>query len=190
MSFIEDLGTTPEDVAMLVVAYYLKAQTMGEFTKDEFITGFKSLGVDSLEGAKGILPLIRSELSDPALFREIFKFSFSFYKEKKDSKVLDLDLVDALLDLLLKERLHVPQFREFLKNQTEYKFINLDQWMNILNFSNDIGPEFEGYSDDGEWPVLFDLFVSYAKSNKPSKKTGDDDNKEQGNNSESKSEDN
>jgi len=149
---------------MLVFAFNCKAQTMGEFSREEFTSGCHSIQVDDVESLKRCLPSLKSELSDPAILREIFKYSFQFYKETKEAKSLDIALVDVVLELLIPNNTHIPQFRKYLKEQSEYKVINLDQWMNILNFSTEIGPNFEGYTDDGEcWPTLFDNFVIFAK---------------------------
>ena len=44
--------------------------------------------MDSIESAVAVLPNLREELENPEIFREIYKFSFDFYKEKRELKSL------------------------------------------------------------------------------------------------------
>ena len=43
----EDLGVDPEDVVLLAVAYELKSPRMGEWTRQGWIDGWKSIGYES-----------------------------------------------------------------------------------------------------------------------------------------------
>ena len=40
-AFIEDLGVDAMDPVTLVISYYMEAKNMGEYTKTEFVNGFK-----------------------------------------------------------------------------------------------------------------------------------------------------
>jgi len=53
--------------------------------------------------------------------------------------------------------------RLYLKEQTSYKSVNLDQWMNILEFSRTIRADFTNYDENGAWPVLLDEYCEWAK---------------------------
>jgi DCN1-like protein 1/2 len=100
-----------------------------------------------------------------SLFKEVYRFAFVWAKEG-EAKVIDLQTADGLLALLLEDRspLTAP-FRLFLKEST-YKGVNLDQWMNFLEFSQVVEKDFTGYREDGAWPVILDEFVLWAVSNK------------------------
>jgi len=129
----KDIGVDPEDVLVLVLAYYLNAQKMGFFSKTEFISGLQKLGVDNISKLKGQLSNFRKDLDDQVKFKEIYRFAFGFAKER-ESKIIDLPTADALLALVLGARYqHTEPLRQFLKEQTTYKSVNLDQWMNIVN---------------------------------------------------------
>jgi len=158
----KDIGVEPDNVVMLVFAWHLNAQSMGYFKKDEFITGLQTLGVDSVERLKSQLGVFRSELDDPSKYKEIYRYAFGFAKEK-ESKILDLTMSDELINLLMGGRFpHAEKLRQFLKEQTTYKSINLDQWMNILEFSRTIKADLSNYDENGAWPVLLDEFCAWA----------------------------
>lgn len=63
---------------------------------------------------------------------------------------IDLQTADKVFEMLLGDRQHIPQIREFLRDQKTYKNISKDQWMSIYDFSMQVGPKFDGYDpDDG-----------------------------------------
>jgi len=64
VQFITDLDIKPNDVALLVIAFHLKATIMGIFTKEEFMTGFGKLKVNTIEGIKGIIPKLLEDLKN------------------------------------------------------------------------------------------------------------------------------
>jgi DCN1-like protein 1/2 len=60
----------------------MKAATMCEFSRQEFIEGLQMLGVDSIDKLKYLLPSLRAELKDEHKFRDIYNFAFGWAKEK------------------------------------------------------------------------------------------------------------
>jgi len=158
-----DIGVEPENVVVLVLAWHLNAQSMGYFKKEEFVSGLQALSVDSVDKLKAQLNVFKSELDDPIKFKDIFRYAFGFAKEK-EQKILDLATSDAMLDLLMGGRFpHTERLRQFLKEQTSYKSINLDQWMNILEFSRTIKADLSNYDENGAWPVLLDEYCEWAR---------------------------
>ena len=58
------------------------------------------------------------------------------------------------------------RFAEFLE-QCSTTRITLDQWSSSADFSEKVGPPesgFEGYEEDGAWPLLLDEYVEYSKA--------------------------
>jgi hypothetical protein len=78
----EDLGVGEEDVVMLVIAWLLKAAKMAEFTKEEWVSGFSRLGIESLDALKGQLADLRGKVDDPAAFKDIYTFAFGAKDER------------------------------------------------------------------------------------------------------------
>lgn len=44
LQFCEDCGVEPTDLIVLILAWKFNAKKMGEFSRPEFVEGFKSLG--------------------------------------------------------------------------------------------------------------------------------------------------
>jgi len=163
----KDLGVDPDDVVILVLAWHLNAQSMGFFKRDEFIGGLQRLGVDSISKLKNQLNNIKKDLDDPVKYKEIYRFAFGFAKER-DQKILDLAIADALLGLVMGNRFpHGDHLRQYLIEQKTYKSVNMDQWMNILEFSRTIKADFTNYDENGAWPVLLDEYCEWAKEKFP-----------------------
>jgi DCN1-like protein 4/5 len=159
----KDIGVDPEDVLVMVLAWHLNAQRMGFFSKAEFISGLQKLGVDNVSKLKGQLSNFRRDLDDQVKFKEIYRFAFGFAKER-ESKIIDLETAGALLALVLGSRYqHTEPLRQFLKEQTTYKSVNFDQWMNILEFSRSIKADLSNYDENSAWPVLLDEYCEWAR---------------------------
>jgi len=162
--FLKDLDIMPTDVAVPVLAWHLKCRQIGIFTREEFVGGLRQLGLDSVEKIKARLDSFREELQDKEKLNQIYRFSWDFYKEGKERKTIDLELVDSMLQILIPNHTHISHIRKYLnKKQKQYKVITFDQWMGILDFSNTVGPEFNEWDEDGAWPSLIDDFVDWAK---------------------------
>jgi len=161
----QDLGVEPDDIVMLVFAWYLHAQRMAYFSKEEF-SGLQKLGVDSLAKLKTQLTNFRKDLDDAAKFKEIYRYAFVYSKEK-EQKIIDLATADALIGLVLANKPHSETLRQYLKEQTTYKSLNQDQWMNILEFSKSIKADLSNYDENSAWPVILDEYSEWAKRHPP-----------------------
>jgi len=161
--FLKDLDVDPLDIEVLQLAWHLEASEMAYFARREFISGFQKMGVDSILKIKNQLKLMPQELEDQNKFKEIYRYAFLFAKEK-DQKVLDLQTAEDMLKLVMGDRYsQTKNFLEFLHEQTSYKAINLDQWMNFLEFCKTIDNDFANYDEGSAWPVIFDEFVEWQK---------------------------
>jgi len=163
--FCADLEVDPADVIMLIIAYHLNAQRMGYFTKDEFQKGFVKMNVDSIAKTKAQFTSLREEMNDYSKFKEIYRFAFNFGKEP-DQKILDLQMGISLLELVMGERPHAKTFVKFLGEQTSYKALNLDQWLNFLDFSRTIKQDFTNYDENSAWPVILDEYAAWCGKKK------------------------
>ncbi|KAK1259690.1 hypothetical protein QJS04_geneDACA010293 [Acorus gramineus] len=167
-----DLMVDPQDIVMLVVSWHMKAATMCEFSRQEFMTGLQSLGVDSIEKFREKIPLMRVELKDEHKFREIYNFSFSWAKEK-GQKSLALDTAIGMWQLLFAER-HWPlvdHWCQFLQDRHN-KAISRDTWSQLLEFAKTVDPLLSNYDAEGAWPYLIDEFVEYLIENGVIQKSG------------------
>lgn len=161
--FCEDIGVEPENIVMLVLAWKLEATNMGFFTKEEWLKGMTSLQCDCTERVQGKLDYMRSQLNDPLIFKNIYRYAFDFARDK-DQRSLDMDTAKSMLALLLGRTWPLfPVFHQFLE-QSKYKVMNKDQWYNVLEFSRTVNADLSNYDEDGAWPVMLDEFVDWHKA--------------------------
>ncbi|KAI3810076.1 hypothetical protein L1987_19683 [Smallanthus sonchifolius] len=160
-----DLQVDPQDIVMLVVSWHMKAATMCEFSKQEFVGGLQSLGIDSLEKFRERIPSMRSELKDEQKFKEIYNFAFGWAKEK-GQKSLALDTAIGMWQLLFEENQWplVDDWCQFLQARHN-KAISRDTWSQLLEFARSVDPALSNYDADGAWPYLIDEFVEYLTEN-------------------------
>lgn len=160
-----DLQVDPEDIVMLVVSWHMKAATMCEFSRQEFVSGLQSLGVDSLEKFREKIPSMRSELKDEHKFCEIYNFAFVWAKEK-GQKSLALETAIGMWQLLFAEKQWplIDHWCQFLQARHN-KAISRDTWAQLLEFAKTIDPQLSNYDAEGAWPYLIDEFVEYLIEN-------------------------
>jgi len=165
VKFCTDLNVDAESGIILVLAWHMKAKTMGIFTKEEFVLGLTELQADTLDKLKDKFVMMEKELADQTKFKEIFKFAFHFAKDSTQ-KNLSIDMAKELLKLLMGDRFpHSKTFVAFLA-QSQYKVMNFDQWQNFLEFNKAIAVDLHNYDEGSAWPVMFDDYVQYVRGSK------------------------
>jgi len=169
--FCRDLQIDPENRVVLVMAWHLEAKRMGYFSKNEFIQGFKKLGVDSITGIQQLFKRFEEEIRSESSLKEIHKFAFLFAKSPSQ-RCLDIEIARPLLTLLLGDRFyHTKDFVTFLGEQTTYKVMNFDQWMIFLEFVSTMDDNISNYDPYKAWPVMLDEYVEWRNAKFPSTTT-------------------
>ncbi|XP_031487511.1 uncharacterized protein LOC116255719 isoform X2 [Nymphaea colorata] len=168
-SLCDDLQVDPGDIVMLVVSWHMKAATMCEFSRQEFIGGLQALGVDSIEKFRERIPFMRAELKEEQKFREIYNFAFGWAREKslmQGQKSLALDTAIGMWQLLFAEKQWplVDHWCQFLQAKHN-KAISRDTWSQLLEFAKTVDPMLSNYDAEGAWPYLIDEFVEYLMEN-------------------------
>ncbi|KAN0060902.1 Scaffold-type E3 ligase [Thecaphora frezii] len=118
MSMCEDLEVSPEDVVFLPLSYYLKSESIGSFTRKDYIYGWKILGyADTIEKQKAALDKLRDELkrnapvkperlfaegkrSSRGLYEKVYEYTYTFARPE-GQKSLPLETALAFWDLVL-----------------------------------------------------------------------------------------
>ncbi|KAJ3015028.1 UNVERIFIED_CONTAM: DCN1-like protein 1 [Siphonaria sp. JEL0065] len=157
----EDLEVDPTDVVTLVLAFHLKCENMCEFSRAGWNEGWAKLNCESLDDMKRAVSHMRSDLDDTQKFREIYLFTFNFAKAE-NQKSLDKSTAIAFWQLLFTGKYkHIDAWLEFLEDHKNA--ISKDTWVQFLDFSKKYPDGFDGYEDDGAWPVLIDEFVEFVQ---------------------------
>uniref|UniRef100_A0A0C9QSF2 Defective in cullin neddylation protein n=1 Tax=Wollemia nobilis TaxID=56998 RepID=A0A0C9QSF2_9CONI len=165
-SLCMDLGVEVTDVRVLMLAWKMRAASQGYFTLEEWRRGLKALKVDTIDKLRKALPALEQEAMRPHSFLDFYTYSFRYCLTEERQKSLDIESVCQLLEMVLGKRnpAQVESFVEFLKNQKEYKAINLDQWLSFLRFCDEIDyPDFENYDSSLAWPLILDHYVEWAQ---------------------------
>ncbi|XP_035565496.1 DCN1-like protein 5 [Canis lupus dingo] len=147
---------------MLVLAWKLEAESMGFFTKEEWLKGMTSLQCDCTEKLQNKFDFLHSQLNISS-FKNIYRYAFDFARDE-DQRSLDIDTAKSMLALLLGRTW--PLFSVFYQylEQSKYRVMNKDQWYNVLEFSRTVHADLSNYDEDGAWPVLLDEFVEWQKN--------------------------
>ncbi|KAK8602538.1 hypothetical protein V6N13_057834 [Hibiscus sabdariffa] len=163
VALCSDLGVDHTDVRILMLAWKLKAAKQGFFTQDEWRTGMKALRVDSLSKLKKVLPELEIEVGKPSNYEDFYAYAFRYCLTEEKQKSLDIESICELLNLVLgaQFRPQVDSLIEYLKVQSDYKVINLDQWKNFLRFVQEISfPDLGNYDSGLAWPLILDNFIA------------------------------
>ncbi|KAL8153381.1 hypothetical protein V2J09_011141 [Rumex salicifolius] len=164
-----DLEVDYTDVRVLMLAWKMQAEKQGYFTLEEWRRCLKPLHVDTIAKLKKALPELEYEVRRTSNFVNFYSYAFQYCLTEEKQKSIDIESVCQLLDIVLGSifRAQVNYLIEFLKVQTDYKVINMDQWMGFYRFCNEISfPDLSNYNEDHAWPLVMDNFVEWMKEKK------------------------
>jgi hypothetical protein len=171
----EKLGLDVEsDLRILVLLWKAQAQKPGTLTKNEWTAACKAgtLNVEKKwESVLEQLPALDIGFLTGSEFKDFYKFCFQFNRQGTH-RTLDKDLVVALLQLVLKDRVtqdRLESFCEFLTamagtpKEQQYSRITLDQWTSFWDFCVEC-EDLSNYDEcTSAWPVLIDEYVDYME---------------------------
>ncbi|KAI9192251.1 hypothetical protein LWI28_020044 [Acer negundo] len=138
MTLCEDLKMEHTDIRILMLAWKLKAAKMGYFT----------------------------QVNSPSNFLEFYSFAFRYHLTEERQKNVDMETSCELLNLILgsEYRSQVDLLIDYLKVQSDFKVINLDQWVGFLRFFKEVSfSDLENYDDTQAWPTILDNFIEWLK---------------------------
>ncbi|KAH9606242.1 hypothetical protein KSS87_007613 [Heliosperma pusillum] len=133
-----DMEMDHTDVKLLILAWKMQAEKQGYFTLARRTTNFM----------------------------DFYQYAFRYCLTEEKQKSIDIESICQLLDLVLGSqfRAQVDYFIEYLNAQTDYKVMNMDQWVGFYRFCNEISfPDFSNYDADHAWPLILDNFVDWVK---------------------------
>eukprot|EP00245_Coleochaete_scutata_P013975 TRINITY_DN5826_c0_g1_i1.p1 TRINITY_DN5826_c0_g1~~TRINITY_DN5826_c0_g1_i1.p1 ORF type:complete len:220 (+),score=58.85 TRINITY_DN5826_c0_g1_i1:167-826(+) len=159
----QDLGIDTSDVRILLLAWKLQASRQGYFTHEEWQKGMKAMRVDSVDKLKKALPGLQQEILNKDAFKDFYAFAFSYCLTEPRQKTLDIETASQMMEIVLENNQHLSSFIDFLKEQKEYKAINLDQWMAFLRFRDEVQLDLVNYDENMAWPLLMDNYVEWAR---------------------------
>ncbi|CAN1172306.1 DCN1-like protein 2 [Linum perenne] len=161
-----DMKVGYDDVRILMLAWKMKAQKQGYFTRDEWQTGLKALKGNTILKLVKSLSELQKEVEAPDNFEDFYSFAFKYCLTEEKQKSVDIETICELLKIVLglQFRSQVDSLVEYLKAQKDYKVINKDQWIGFLRFCKEITfPDLGNYDENQAWPLILDNFVDWMK---------------------------
>ncbi|KAJ6704994.1 DEFECTIVE IN CULLIN NEDDYLATION PROTEIN [Salix purpurea] len=141
----------------------MRAEKQGYFTLEEWRQGLKSLRSDTVNKLIKALPDLEKEVKRPPNFVDFYNYAFRYCLTEEKQKSIDIESICQLLDLVLGSHFQaqVDYFNEYLKFQSDYKVINMDQWMGFYRFCNEISfPDFSSgeihFLFPGTWEMIIE----------------------------------
>lgn len=159
------------DPVTLVISMHMQAENMGVYTQTEFLKGFESMGVSSIEDLKYKLDDLKASLKENDGFKETYRHVFTFLKEE-EQRNLKIESALAMWDILLPIRFgNEPKYenfmnlwKEYLKQKEDFTFVKKDEWNTLVDFIQSMeGGDLSKY-EDSCWPILFDEFYEWTKT--------------------------
>ncbi|KAL5072407.1 hypothetical protein RYX36_011391 [Vicia faba] len=161
-----DMEIDHTDLRILMLAWKMKSEEQGYFTLDEWRRGLKALRADTVSKLKKALPDLEKEVRRQSNFSDFYSYAFQYCLTEEKQKSIDIESICELLTLVLGSTfpVQVSLFVEYLKNQNDYKVVNMDQWMGFFRFCNEISfPSLNDYDPELAWPLILDNFVEWLR---------------------------
>lgn len=160
-----DLGLSPDEFKVLLLAWKLDAGQMCRFTREEFVNGCRAMCVDTIRGIQNKLPEIAAQVAaSPDVFKDLYRFTFRFGLDSSiGQRILPADMAILLWKLVfsVREPPILDRWLHFLETHEHIRGIPRDTWNMFLNFSEAVGDDLSMYDDTEAWPSIFDDFVEY-----------------------------
>ncbi|XP_013385985.1 DCN1-like protein 3 [Lingula anatina] len=164
LKFCDDLGLKPEDFSVLLFAWKCNAEMMGRFSRSEFVSGCKSMRVDSVKGIQGKLPHLLNEVQNKQSFKELYRWAYKFtLTVEPGQRTLSTEVAIQMWKIVFTQ--NAPPLLEpwlhFLEKHEGIRGIPRDTWDMFLHFTEQVGSDLSNYDESEAWPSLLDDFVEY-----------------------------
>jgi DCN1-like protein 1/2 len=176
MKFLGDIQVQLDEVACLGIAEILKSPSMGEFTREGFVNGWRSAGCDNLQKMTAHAADIRARIpAEPDLFRRVYRYTFPLCR-MQGQRNLQFDIAAEQWRLFFTPEHGGIQWNtsttpwldwwiEYLEERGK-RPVNKDLWEQVEVFLRKTleDENFGWWSADAAWPGTLDEFVGWVQA--------------------------
>lgn len=164
--FLGDLGISEDDIGglrALWVMWRLGSVEMGIVNRREFSEGLNKMGVRDMEQLKSQIPKSIPQDLSVVDCKHFLEFAFT-YNLEGGNKCLDKETTAELLSLFYPDKAtRVYSFMKFL-NQPRVERLRKDEWVMLYDLFRMTKDDMSDYETDSTWPLLFDDYYEWVKS--------------------------
>ncbi|KAL4968259.1 DCN1-like protein [Aspergillus stella-maris] len=175
MRYFSDIKVELDEVTCLAIAELLQSPSMGEFTREGFLNGWRSVQCDTLQKMTAHASTLRARIpTDPSLFRKIYRFTFPLCLVQ-GQRNLQFEIAVEQWNLFFTPpkggvawNTHTTPWLdwwfEFLESRGK-RPVNKDLWNQVEVFMRKSHEDenFSWWSEDGAWPGALDDFVGWVR---------------------------
>ncbi|OJJ44883.1 hypothetical protein ASPZODRAFT_134288 [Penicilliopsis zonata CBS 506.65] len=173
--FLGDIQVRLDEVACLGIAELLNSPSMGEFTREGFVNGWRSVGCDSVPKMVSHAESLRLRIpAEPEVFRRVYRFAFPLCR-MQGQRNLQFDIAAEQWQLFFTPENGGVQWNTpttpwldwwitYLDEKGK-RPVNKDLWEQVEVFLRKTRADesFSWWSPDGAWPGALDEFVSWVQ---------------------------
>ncbi|KAF9892420.1 Scaffold-type E3 ligase [Aspergillus nanangensis] len=175
MRYLGDIKVELDEVTCLAITELLKSPSMGEFSREGFLAGWRTIGCDSLKKMITHAANLRSQIPiEPDLFRRVYRYTFALCR-MQGQRNLQFEIAAEQWKLFFTPENGgvewnststpwLDWFIEFLEERGK-RPVNKDLWEQVEVFvrRSQEDENFGWWSADGAWPGTLDDFVAWVQ---------------------------
>ncbi|PLB37038.1 defective in cullin neddylation 1 family protein [Aspergillus candidus] len=175
MKYLGDIHVQLDEITCLGIAELLKSPSMGEFTRENFLAGWRAVGCDTLDKMIAYANSLRTRIpTEPDLFRRIYRYTFPLCR-MQGQRNLQFEIASEQWTLFFTADNGGVQWDTpttpwlewwiaFLEERGR-KPVNKDLWEQLEVFMRKTREDerFGWWSADGAWPGALDDFVAWVQ---------------------------
>ena len=179
MRYLEDIQVQLDEVACMGICEMLGAPTMGQFTRENFLSGWRGVGpppCDTIQRQTSHAASLRISLTqDRDLFKRVYRYAFVISRPE-GSRNLPMDSALDVWKLFFtsanggikwntKDVPWLDWWLDFYTTKVK-RPVNKDLWEQtgeLVQKTMEQGRDLSWWSEEGSWPIAVDEFVEYVK---------------------------
>jgi DCN1-like protein 1/2 len=187
--YFKDIGVDLSDITCFIASQIVLCPSLGEITKDGFITGWAELKCDTIVKQKAQIATFKSKLGDSSrtdLLDKVYKHTFKLLLQNPGQRIIDKEtcmemwrifFVPPSLDWSAPRTPWLDIWLKFIEERSSAKGINADLWNQVLKFAkSSVADDTLGFwSEEQSWPALIDEFVAYVNETRGSGAVGENE---------------